>query len=137
MFDFCTVPPPNDVSVYPLPQPGTVRVTWTPPNTTHGLNVFGYTVQTDGGGEVKEQHFHTASVVGETSSVDVSGLQQGQGYHIRVAIMTTAGVGTFSDAVNVTTYAGEWNSSIFSVCVRSCCKALLYITLLLLDFHCV
>ena len=105
------MPPPNDVSVYPLPQPGTVRVTWTPPNTTHGLNVTGYTVQyrkVDAGGQLyKEHRLRTSTITEQTASVDLIGLQLGQEYYVRVAVATTAGMGTYSDPVTVTTYAGR------------------------------
>jgi hypothetical protein len=104
-----SVPPPNDVSVYPLPQPGTVRVTWTPPNTTHGLNVTGYTVQyrkVDAGRHLYREHLlRTSTITEQTASVDLIGLQLGQEYYVRVAVATIAGMGTYSDPVNVTTYA--------------------------------
>ena len=104
------MPPPNDVSVYPLPQPGTVRVTWTPPNTTHGLNVTGYTVQyrkVDAGRQLYKEHLlRTSTITEQTASVDLIGLQLGQEYYVRVAVATIAGMGTYSDPVTVTTYAG-------------------------------
>ena len=105
------MPPPNDVSVYPLPQPGTVRVTWTPPNTTYGLKITGYTVEYKKGDthrQLYKEHFLKINTFTEqTSSVDLVGLQMGQEYYVRVAVATIAGMGTYSDPVNVTTYASK------------------------------
>ena len=103
--------PPNDVYAFPLSIPGSIRVTWLPPNTTHGLDVIGLSVQyseTNGAdGRYRTQSFDTVAMVGDTMSVDFSGLELAQTYTIQVAVVTTAGIGTYSEPANVTTYQGK------------------------------
>ena len=103
-----TVPPPNNVSAYPLSDPGTIRVTWTPPSTTHGLDVIEYLVQyKDKDAETyREQRLRTPTTVGNVISLDVCGLQLGNKYDVQVVAVTTEGVGTYSQPIDVTTYKG-------------------------------
>ena len=104
------VPPPNDVSASPLSDPGTIRVTWTPPSTTHGLDVTKYLVQyKDKDVETyREQVLKTPTTVRDVISLDVCGLQLGNKYDVRVAAVTTVGVGTYSQPVDVTTHKGKY-----------------------------
>ena len=101
--------PPDDVSSYPLPQPGTVRVTWTQaPNSTHGLTLMGYSVQyrVEGGDRYQSQQVTDTPSLGELETFELEGLELGTTYEIRVAMVTPSGVGKYSDVINVTTYAG-------------------------------
>ena len=124
---FCSSPtpvlPPVKVSSYPLPQPGTVRVTWTQaPNSTHGLNLTGYSVQY----RVEEEDVYQSkqvkniSSLGELETFELEGLELGTTYEIRVAVVTISGVGTYSDGINVTTYAGMSCQSIYPTQVAAC-----------------
>ena len=56
-----------------------------------------------------EKMYNSTNGVGETESVDVDGLQVGLVYSFSVAIVTTGGVGTYSNPINVTTDKGNLN----------------------------
>ena len=101
--------PPNEVHSYPLPQPGTVRVTWTvAPNSTHGLTLTGYSVlyREEGGDMYQSQQVTDIPSPGELETFELEGLELGTTYELRVAVVTLSGVGKYSDVINVTTYAG-------------------------------
>ena len=101
--------PPDEVHSYPLPQPGTVRVTWTvAPNSTHGLTLVGYSVQyrEEGGDMYQSQQVTEIPSPGELETFELEGLELRTTYELRVAVVTISGVGKYSDAINVTTYAG-------------------------------
>ena len=104
-----SVLPPDEVSSYPLPQPGTVRVTWTvAPNSTHGLTIMGYSVlyREEGGDIYQAQQVTDILSPGELETFQLEGLELGTTYELRVAVVTLSGVGKYSDVINVTTYAG-------------------------------
>ena len=92
-------------------KPGMVRITWTHPKIPQELRVIGYTIQyrkETGMNELyMEKMYNSTNIVEKTESVDVDGLQVGQVYSFRVAIVTTAGVGTYSNTINVTTDKGN------------------------------
>jgi hypothetical protein len=100
------VPAPSNVSSHML-KPGMVRITWTHPKMPQKLRVVGYSIQyrkEAGMNELyMEEMYNSTSVVGGTESVDVDGLQVGVVYIFRVAIVTTGGVGAYSNPINVTT----------------------------------
>ena len=101
--------PPDEVHSYPLPQRGTVRVTWTvAPNSTHGLTLTGYSVQyrEEGGDKYQSQQVTEVPSPGELETFELEGLELGTTYELRVAVVTLSGVGKYSDVINVTTYAG-------------------------------
>ena len=103
------VVPPDEVHSYPLPQPGTVRVTWTvAPNSTHGLTLVGYSVQYRevGGNKYQSHQVPEIPPPGELETFELEGLELGTTYELRVAVVTLSGVGKYSDVINVTTYAG-------------------------------
>ena len=107
--------PPDEVHSYPLPQPGTVRVTWTvAPNSTHGLTLRGYSVQyrEEGGDKYQSQQVTKISSPGELETFELEGLELGTTYELRIAVVTLSGVGKYSDVINVTTYAGTTFSRI-------------------------
>ena len=107
--------PPNEVHSYPLPQPGTVRVTWTvAPNSTHGLTLVGYSVQyrEEGGDMYQSQQVTEIPSPGELETFELEGLELRTTYELRVAVVTISGVGKYSDVINVTTYAGTSFSQI-------------------------
>jgi hypothetical protein len=105
-------PLPSDVSSRIL-KPGMVRITWTRPKIPQELRVIGYSIlyrKETGMNELyMEKMYNSTKVVGETESVDVDGLQVGLVYSFRVAIVTTGGVGTYSNPINVTTDKGNLN----------------------------
>ena len=90
-----------------------VRITWTRPKIPQELRVIGYSIlyrKETGMNELyMEKMYNSTKVVGETESVDVDGLQVGLVYSFRVAIVTTGGVGTYSNPINVTTDKGNLN----------------------------
>jgi hypothetical protein len=100
------VPAPSNVSSHML-KPGMVRITWNRPEIQQKLRVIGYSIQyrkEAGMNELYvEKMYNSTSVVGKTESVDVDGLQVGQVYSFHVAIVTTGGVGTYSNPINVIT----------------------------------
>ena len=101
--------PPDEVYSYPLPQPGTVRMTWTvAPNSTHGLTLTGYSVQyrEEGRDMYQSQQVTEIPTPGELETFELEGLELGTTYELRVAVDTLSGVGRYSDVINVTTYAG-------------------------------
>ena len=107
--------PPNEVHSYPLPQPGTVRVTCkVAPNTTHGLTLTGYSVQyrEEGGDMYQSQQVTKIPSPGELETFELKELELRTTYELRVAVVTLSGVGKYSDVINVTTYAGTSFSQI-------------------------
>ena len=103
------VPPPDEVSSYPLPQPGSARVTVIQaPNSTHGLTLTGYSVQyrVEGEDVYQSQQVTDIPSLGELETFELEGLELGTTYELRVAVVTISGVGKYSDVINVTTYAG-------------------------------
>ena len=101
--------PPDEVHSYPLPETGTVRVTWTVArNSTHGLTLVGYSVQyrEEGGVKYQSQQVTEIPSAGELETFELEGLKLGTTYELRVAAVTLSGVGKYSDVINVTTYAG-------------------------------
>ena len=54
--------------------------------------------ETDGAdGRYRTQSFDKVAMVGETMLVDFSGLELTQTYTLPVAVVTTAGIGTYSE----------------------------------------
>ena len=101
--------PPDEVYSYPLPQPGTVRVSWTQaPNFMHGFTLMGYSVQyrEEGGDMYQSQQITEIPSPGELETFELEELKLGTTYELRVAVVTLSGVGKYSDVINVTTYAG-------------------------------
>ena len=96
---------------HPLPQPGTVRIAWTPldAESRHGLDVIGYCIiySEEDKSFNRKQIFPPSAALFDTVSVDLVGLEHGLTYYVGVATVTTAGVGTFSQRINVTTYPGN------------------------------
>ena len=90
-----------------------VRITWTRPEIQQKLRIIGYSVQyrkeTGMNKLYMEKMYNSTNGVGETESVDVDGLQVGLVYSFSVAIVTTGGVGTYSNPINVTTDKGNLN----------------------------
>ena len=97
-------------------KPGMVRITWNRPEIQQKLRVIGYSIQyrkEAGMNELYvEKMYNSTSVVGKTESVDVDGLQVGQVYSFHVAIVTTGGVGTYSNPINVITDKGNFSNSL-------------------------
>ena len=101
--------PPDEVYSYPLPQPGTVRVSWTQaPNLMHGFTLMGYSVQYRevGGDMYQSQQITDILSPGELETFELDELELRTTYELRVAVVTLSGVGKYSDVINVTTYAG-------------------------------
>ena len=96
---------------HPLPQPGTARITWTrlDAESRHGLDVIGYCIvySEEDKSSYRKQLFPPSTVLFDTISVDLVGLEHGLTYLVGVATVTTAGVGIFSQQINVTTYPGK------------------------------
>ena len=93
---------PRMVSLTPLPTRGAVRVTWSPPTDLCGLTNPQYTIQYGRTTSTPTTYPSTPS----SSPIDITGLEVGQEYFVRVAILTQSGSGTFSSWESVTTYEG-------------------------------
>ena len=91
------------ISLEPLTTRGAVRVTWSPPTDLCGLTNPQYTIQYGKSTSTYAITFSTPS----SSQLDITGLDVGQEYFVRVAIRTQSGSGTFSSWESVTTYKGE------------------------------
>ena len=98
-----TVGAPQGVSLERLVLQGAVRVTWSPPTDLCGLTNPQYTIQFGRTTSTPTTHPSTPS----SSPVDITGLEVGQEYFVRVAVRTQSGSGTFSSWESVTTYEGE------------------------------
>ena len=94
---------PRDVSLAPLPTRGAVRVTWSPPTVLCDLTNPQYTIQYGRSKSTPTTHPSMPS----TSPFNITGLEVGQKYFVRVAVHTQSGSGTFSSWESVTTYEGE------------------------------
>ena len=93
---------PQGVSLERLILQGTVRVTWSPPTDLCGLTNPQYTIQYGRTTSTPTTHPSTPS----SSPFDITGLEVGQEYFVRVAVHTQSGSGTFSSWESVTTYEG-------------------------------
>ena len=100
---FAAVGAPRDVSLVPLTTRGAVRVTWSPPTDLCGLTNPQYTIQYGRTTSTPTTHSSTPS----SSPFDITGLEVGQEYFVRLAIHAQSGSGTFSSWESVTTYEGE------------------------------
>ena len=93
---------PRDVSLERLILQGAVRVTWSPPTDLCGLTNPQYTIQYRRTTSTPTTHSSTPS----SSPFDITGLEVGQEYFVRVAVRTQSGSGTFSSWESVTTCKG-------------------------------
>ena len=91
------------VSLAPLATRGKIRVTWSPPSDLCGLTNPQYTIQY---GKSTSTYATTVSTP-SSSQLDITGLEVGQLYFVRLAIRTQSGSGTFNSWESVTTYEGE------------------------------
>ena len=96
---------PRMVSLAPLPTRGAVRVTWSSPTDLCGLTNPQYTIQYGRTTSTPSTHPSMPS----SSPFDITGLEVGQEYFVRLAVLTQSGSGTFSSWESVTTYEGESN----------------------------
>ena len=106
----CDTPPvavgaPRDVSLERLILQGAVRVTWSAPTDLCGLTSPQYTIQYGRTKSTPTTHPSMPS----SSPFDITDLEVGQKYFVRVAVRTQSGSGTFSSWESVTTYEGEGN----------------------------
>ena len=92
---------PRDVSLESLILQA-VSVTWSPPTDLCGLTNPQYTIQYGRTTSTPTTHPSTPS----SSPFDITGLEVGQEYFVRVAIRTQSGSGTFSSWESVTTCKG-------------------------------
>ena len=90
------------VLLEPLTTPGAVRVTWSPPSDLCGLTNPQYTIQY---GKSTSTYATTVSTP-SSSQLDITDLEVGQEYFVRVAVRTQSGSGIFSSWESVTTYEG-------------------------------
>ena len=79
-----------------------IRVTWSPPADLCGLTNPQYTIQYGRTTSTPITHPSTPS----SSPFDITGLEVGQEYFVRVAVRTQSGSGTFSSWESVTTCEG-------------------------------
>ena len=91
-----------------MPQPGKVRVYWTPPTPPTGSSLTGYSIQYRMG---DSGSYVTASDPGRSAtSTTVSNLQVGTKYQVRVAAKTKLGVEPNSYVTTqVTTFNGAFS----------------------------
>ena len=90
-------------SLAPMPTRGAVRVTWSSPTNLCGLTNPQYTIEYGLSTATPTTHPSTPS----SSPFDITGLEVGQEYFVRVAVRTQSGSGTFSSWESVTTYEGK------------------------------
>ena len=90
------------ISLAPLTTQGAVRVTWSPPSDLCGLTNPQYTIQYGKSTSTYATAFSTPS----SSQLDITDLEVGQEYFVRVAVRAQSGSGTFSSWESVTTYEG-------------------------------
>ncbi len=88
------------VSIVPMSTLGAVRVTWSSPTDLCGLTNPQYTIQYG-------RNPSTPTSMPSSSPFDITGLEVGQEYFVRVAVHTQSGSGTFSSWESVTTYERE------------------------------
>ena len=93
---------PHMVSLESLPTRGAVRVTWSAPTDLCGLTNPQYTIQY--GRTTSTSVTHPSRPY--SSSFNLTGLEVGQEYFVRVAVHTQSRDSTFSDLQSVTTYEG-------------------------------
>ena len=93
---------PRMVSLESLIVQGAVRVTWSPPADLCGLTNPQYTIQYGRTTSTSTTHPSTPS----SSPLTITGLEVGQKYFVRVAVLTQSGSGTFSSWQSVTTCKG-------------------------------
>ena len=91
------------ISLEPLTTRGAVRVTWSPPTDLCGLTNPQYTIQY---GKSTSTYATTVSTP-SSLQLDITGLDVGQEYFVRVAVRTQSGSGNFSSWESVSTYKGE------------------------------
>ena len=103
---------PQMVSLEPLTTRGAVRVTWSPPTDLCGLTNPQYTIQYGRTTSTSTTHPSTPS----SSPFNITGLEVGQQYFVRLAVLTQSGSGTFSSWESVTTYEGESSDSNGTAC---------------------
>ena len=103
---------PRMISLEPLTTRGAIRVTWSPPTDLCGLTNPQYTIQYGRTMSTSTIHPSTPS----SSPFNIKGLEVGQEYFVRVAILTQSGSGTFSSWESVTTYEGESSDSNSTAC---------------------
>ena len=94
---------PIMVSLVPILTRGAVRVIWSPPTDLCGLTHPQYTIEYGLTASTPATHSRTTS----SSPFDITGLEVGQQYFVRLAVRTQSGSGTFSSWESVTTYEGE------------------------------
>ena len=94
---------PRMISLEPLTTQGAVKVTWSPPTELCGLTNPQYTIQYGRNTSTPTTHPSTPS----SSPFNITGLEEGQEYFVRLAVRTQSGSGTFSSWESVTTYEGE------------------------------
>ena len=99
------------VSLERLILQGAVRVTWSPPTDLRGLTNPQYTIQY--GRTTSTPTSHTS--MPSSSPLDLTGLDVGQEYSVRVAVRTQSGSGTFSSWESVTTYEDEGNATVLLI----------------------
>ena len=99
---FAAVGAPRDVSLVPLTSQGAITVTWSPPKDLCGLTYQQYTIQYGRTTSTPTTHPSTPS----SPPFNITGLEVGQEYFVRVAVRTQIGSGTFSSWESVTTYEG-------------------------------
>ena len=102
---------PQEVSLDRLVLQGAVRVTWSPPTDLCGLTNPQYTIQFGRSTSTPTTHSSTPS----SSPFDLTGLDVGQEYFVRVAV---SGSGTFSSWESVTPCKGV------TMCHCMCCSKL-------------
>ena len=100
---------PQGVSLERLILQGAVRVTWSPPTDLCGLTNPQYTIQYGRTTSTPTTHPSTPS----SSPFNITGLEVGQEYFVRLAVHTQSGSGTFSSWESVTTYEGVGNATVF------------------------
>ena len=94
---------PIMISLAPILTRGAVRVTWSPPTDLCGLTNPQYTIQYGRTTSTPTTHPSMPS----SSPFNITGLEVGQEYFVRVAVRTQSGSGTFSSWESVTTYEGK------------------------------
>ena len=60
----------------------------------------------EGGDRYQSQQVTEMQPLGELETFELEGLKLGTTFEIRVAMVTTSGLGKYTDVINVTTYAG-------------------------------
>ena len=105
---------PQGVSLERLILQGAVRVTWSPPTDLCGLTNPQYTIEY--GRTTSNPTTHPS--MPSSSPFDITDLEVGQEYLVRVAIRTQSGSGAFSSRESVTPCKGV------TICHCMCCSKL-------------